>query len=210
MKIAICLPIHSGANPRFVECLARMLVHTMTWRFADNEKGEIRPVLETFVYSTSSIGYSRRMLADKALEWGAIWLLWIDADQTFPRDTLVRLLKAQKAIVGVNIRRRSSPHSIVPTAAIRKDGKLEGVRPEGDGLSRVEHFGLGICLTHADVFNKMGQPYFYEEMTKDGVHAIGEDVMFFRKAAQAGYGAFVDNKLSREVGHMSEVELKFP
>jgi hypothetical protein len=210
VKIAICIPVHSGAHPRFVESLSRMLVRTMSARLVDDRQKSIAPILETFVFSTSSIGYSRRRLADMALEWGANWLLWLDADQTFPPDTLLRLLGRRLSIVGVNIRRRSSPETVVPTAAIRKDGKLQPVWPQGDGVDQVEHLGMGICLTHADVFRKIGQPYFLEEITRDGIHAIGEDIMFCRKAAEAGYGAFVDNGLSREVGHMSEVELKFP
>jgi GT2 family glycosyltransferase len=149
------------------------------------------------------------MLADIALEWGALWLLWLDADQTFPPDTLTRLLARRKAIVGANCRRRD-PDKIVPTAYIEQDGGLEPVLPSGDDVQEVANLGLAVCLTHANVFRKIGQPYFFDQMLPDGIHAIGEDVSFCRKARAAGFPVFVDHALSRAVGHMSSVELKFP
>ena len=208
MKIAICSPIHSGAKPHFVQCLARMLVHTMSVTLHENGQ-PVRPTLETFVYSTSNVAFSRRKLVDVALDWGAHWLLWLDADQIFPRDTLTRLLSRRQAIVGANCRRRD-PTAVLPTAYTNKDGKPAAVFPHGDGIEQVLHLGMAVCLTHAEVFRKIGRPYFFEEMLDDGIHAFGEDVSFCHKARAAGFPVFVDHALSLDVGHIADIDLFFP
>lgn len=208
MKIAICLPIHSGAKPQFVQCLARLIVHTESARL--QEQGQpIKPQLETFVFSTSNVAFSRRRLVDIALDWGADWLLWLDADQIFPRDTLTHLLSRQRAIVGANCRRRD-PNVVMPTAYTTRDGKPAPVFPDGDGIEEILHLGLAVCLTHAEVFRKMGRPYFFEQMHDDGIHAFGEDVSFCHKARAAGFPVFVDHALSRKVGHIADIDLYFP
>ncbi len=208
MKIAICLPIHSGAKPQFVQCLARMIVHTESAQL--QEKGQpIKPQLETFVFSTSNIAFSRRRLVDISLEWGADWLLWLDADQIFPADTLTWLLGRQRAIVGANCRRRD-PSAVMPTAYTTKDGKPAPVFPHGDGIEEILHLGLAVCLTHAEVFRRIGRPYFFEQMHEDGIHSFGEDVSFCHKARAAGFPVFVDHALSRKVGHIADIDLYFP
>lgn len=208
MKIAICCPIHSGAKPHFVQCLARMIAHTMSARMQEADQ-LIVPQLETFVFSTSNVAYSRRKLVDTALDWGAQWLLWLDADQIFPRDTLTHLLGRRQAIVGANVRRRD-PKTVMPTAFTSKDGKPAPVFPAGDGIEQVLHLGLAVCLTHAEVFRKIGRPYFFEQMHEDGIHAFGEDVSFCHKAREAGFPVFVDHALTMAVGHIADIDLYFP
>jgi GT2 family glycosyltransferase len=208
MKIAICSPIHSGAKPQFVQCLSRMIVRTMSATLQENGQ-PVTPTLETFIFSTSNVAYSRRKLVDIALDWGAHWLLWLDADQIFPPDTLTRLLGRRQAIVGANCRRRD-PSAVFPTAYTNKDGKPAPVFPHGDGIEQVLHLGMAVCLTHAEVFRKIGRPYFFEEMLDDGIHAFGEDVSFCHKAREAGFPVHVDHALSMEVGHIADIDLFFP
>jgi glycosyltransferase involved in cell wall biosynthesis len=206
MKIALCMPIHSGAKPRFVECLSRLLVKTANGHFVEDGQ-TASPVIESFVYSTSGIAFARRKLVDLATEWGADWLFWLDADHTFPPDALLQLLARQKPVVGANYRRRNAAHE-APTAAGYKDGKFFPVMPGGDGIDEVMSLGMGLCLTHADVFRRIEKPYFYDEMRPDG-QMIGEDVTFCRKVRAAGIGVFVDHALSRQVGHITDVDLRF-
>ncbi|MDB5722012.1 MAG: hypothetical protein JWP15_2630, partial [Alphaproteobacteria bacterium] len=167
MKIAMCLPIHGGGKPAFIQSFGRM----MDWTYRSNLQGAdgqpVRVAIETLVYSSSSVAYSRCKIAAAALEWGADWLLWLDADQTFPPATLVRLLGRQKAVVGANYRRRE-PERVSSTAFRDRDGKLEPAFPQGDGIEPVAHLGLGICLTHADVFRRIERPFFFMDSRADG------------------------------------------
>jgi hypothetical protein len=186
-----------------------MVAKTLASRLTGPD-GTIKPVIETFMLSTPSVAYSRRKLAAAALEWGAEWILWLDADQTFPPDTLIRLLMHGKAIIGANIRRRIVDE-IVPTAVRAVEGATESVFPAADGgIEEVLHIGLGVCLVHASVFQALKQPYFVETVAEDGITPIGEDVSLMHAARTAGFPAFVDHSLSMEVGHIAETILTFP
>lgn len=206
MKIAICLPIHSGAHPLFVRSLSRLVAFTLMVKL-EGPEGPIVPHIETFVFSTSNVAFSRRKLAEMALEWDAEWLFWLDADHTFPPDTLARLLAAGRAVIGANYRRRD-PERVIHTAVGLNHGEPD--LADGEGTEEILHLGLGVCLTHSAVFRKIGQPYFSEEIHSDGMTTIGEDVNFCRKARAAGFPIHVDHALSREVGHMAFTELRLP
>ncbi|MDB5670511.1 MAG: glycosyl transferase family 2 [Alphaproteobacteria bacterium] len=207
LKIAICSPIHSGAKPRFVQSLARMIAHSYATAIPQPDGSRLPIEIETLVYSTSNIAFSRRKLAEAALQWGADWLLWLDADHIFPADSLLRLLASNQAIVGANYRRRTHDSQVT---AYAQDGEgLKPLAPKSDGLEEVAHLGLGLCLVEAEVLRAMAEPYFYDEMLPNGSY-VGEDVIFFRKAKAAGFAACVDHGLSREVAHTADVHLWLP
>ena len=98
---------------------------------------------------------------------------------------------------------------VMSTAYSERDGRLSPAVPSGDGIEEVAQMGMGVCLTHSEVFRRIEPPYFFFEVREDGAQ-IGEDVSFFTKVRAAGIRPFVDHALTREVGHMSEIELKFP
>ncbi|MDB5720600.1 MAG: hypothetical protein JWP15_1218 [Alphaproteobacteria bacterium] len=208
MKIAICLPIYHGAAPRFVPSIVELVAFTLTAR-VEGPDGAIRPDLKPFMVSSANIAHSRRLLAEGALEWGAEWLFWVDADQTFPPDALLRLIAHGQGMIGANIRRRDA--SVVEATAVTlRDGEAVRLLPDGDGIEEVLEIGFGLCLTHAELSRKMDRPYFADEIGEDGIGFTSEDTNFCRKARAAGFPIFVDHGLSKEVGHMAAIELRFP
>ena len=208
MKIAICSPIHSGGKPAFIQSLARMIDWTHRIRIQDANGEPLRPAIETLVYSSSNVAHSRNRIAAAALEWGADWTLWLDADHSFPPATLVRLLGRGKTVVGANYRRRMTAEVKV-TAYVRDGDRLAPLALRGDGVEPVHSLGLGVCLIHASVFRKIEQPYFAWGLAEDGV-LVGEDVGFFDKVRDAGIPLCVDQARSREGGHIGEGELRLP
>lgn len=145
----------------------------------------------------SRIDKAREQLAEGAMRAEADWLLWLDADQTFPPDTLIRLLAHDLPIVGAHYPRRR-PDDIISAAV--KDG--QALRSRRDGLEPVDILPFGVALIRADVFKSLPRPWF--RMTDEG-----EDTYFCDQAIKAGYQPTVDHKLSAEVGHVSETVLRF-
>lgn len=100
----------------------------------------------------------RNALAKDAVDWGANYLLWVDADHSFPPDSLVRLLSLNLPIVGVNSARRTRP--TWPTA-VALDGQLiwttEELAQRGE-VEQVRHPGLGFCLMDMDVIHTLRAP----------------------------------------------------
>jgi hypothetical protein len=186
VKIALCTPIHGSPKAGFAFSYGKLIGHSV-------EQGlTIRP----FWAEGSALPELRNDLAAHALAWDADWVLWADADHTFPADALLRLLAHKRDIIGCNYVRRQWPTS--QTASVRTTPKKAR-----DGLvEEAEYLGLGFCLVSARVFREIAAPAFAFERGEAGF--AGEDIYFFRKARAEGFKIFVDHGLSWEIGHIHE------
>ena len=97
------------------------------------------------------VSANRQRMADGALDAGADALMWLDADQTFPKETILRLLKHDLPIVGATYRKREAPlyQFMLPCL----DGKIQEDRdvvdnlaylPGGCHLVRKEVYGVAL------------------------------------------------------------------
>jgi hypothetical protein len=131
--------------------------------------------------------------------------MFIDADMRFPKDALVRLLKHNKDIVGVNATTRSEP--VKPTAKninYEEDGSVSWLPVYSNvkkGIEKVDAIGCGVILIKNSAFKKIEKPYFYFEQLPNG-KLLGEDIYFCIKAKDAGIDTYVDHDLSMEIGHI--------
>jgi hypothetical protein len=196
MRIAICTPVYGDPKRRFTECLAELLIYT----------SKQAPELEiTFQTRASSIlPLSRTQLALGAIAWKADAILWLDADHTFPRDTLLRLLAHDLPVVGCNYPTRALPAT--PTAR-----GLDGERLTAQDGPPIEvaGMGLGVCLVRISAFSDLPQPWFEMQMVDGPERYVGEDTHFFRLLGANGVKAFIDQKLSLQIGHLAETEVRF-
>ena len=201
MKIAICVPVHGDTKARFTVCLARLMMATATATI--NWAGRIvRPTVEIFSYSSSRLAESRQWLADEAIDWGADFVLWADADHDFPRDALLRLLSASKDAAGVNYVTRDGERP----AAITPEGEAvftTEAKAKARLIEEVGSIGLGLCLVRAPAIKKLPRPWFAYEIRDDG-SVVSEDHYFFSKLRASGSPVYVDHALSWEVGHIGE------
>jgi hypothetical protein len=189
MKVAICTPVHGDTKGGYTHSLAQMLIFTMAQPDA--------PRISYFQRSSSMLPVVRCDLVDAALRDAADYILWIDADHTFPADTLVRLLAHGADVVALDFRRRLPPHDTVAR-------DLEGrALIAGAGLVKVSHAGLGLCLMRTAIFQDITPPLFELRIEKMGA-ITGEDAVLFGKILQAGFDIHVDTDLSAECGHIAE------
>src|SRR5687768_2511608 len=144
MKIAICVPVHGDTKAKFTASLARMLITTLDATI--NFNGAItRPRIELFMCSSSRLAEGRQLLADRAVEWGADFILWADADHTFPPDALLRLLSHSRPAIGTNYLRRQE---MVPTAITLRAEPVYTTEAKAAAkqIEEVGSLGLGLCL----------------------------------------------------------------
>lgn len=177
--------------------------------------------------SSSILAQARTRLWRWSEENQADYLLFADADQTFPPDALLRLLAHQLPAVGANYPVRT-PGMIVSTGR-GLDGEALGLPRSGQGIEEVGHLGLGLCLIHmppvrtalAAQASKEGRetyfPLFAALPDPDGARNpngddkfVGEDIYFFDKLRAAGIKLYVDHDLSVDVGPIADIHLQFP
>jgi hypothetical protein len=217
LKIAVCIPAYGDTKAKFTQCLASMVAYFLQTKLVGPDGVEIEKEIETIIVSSSMLPESRHRLVAEALAMDADFLLCLDADHTFPREALNRLLTHNLPIVGCNYSRRHIPTG--PTAS--KGDKLIYTTLEkalANEIEEVDHLGLGLCLINARVFDVLqakaeedGESTFlplfkFEEMA-DRVGLRGEDVYFFDKCKAAGLPIHCDHGLSWEVGHCMEMLL---
>ena len=165
--------------------------------------------LDYLTASLANLPLVREMLVAEARNKGAEFILWIDADQTFPEDALERLLAANRPVIGCNIPSRIPPH--VPSAARASLGKVKRVQTTAElaargEIERVDAMGLGFCLMKTKVLDGIEGRLFQFVQGKDS-HLIGEDVWMFQRLREYGVEVFVDHGLSWQIGHIREQAL---
>lgn len=200
-RVFICIPSHD----RWISGFGFDLAHLVGY-FVGNpyqkDAEEPLPALAIHYCQTTILPDGRQKLVDQAKKENATHILWLDCDMRFPKETLHMLLRHEKPIVGCNYMARRLPHMMTA----RKDGTPLQTGPESDGLVEVDHIGFGVVLTETSVFEGDGPHFAFgwgrnEEL---GLHPIGEDVFFCRNARKAGHQIWVDQELSRAIGHVGE------
>lgn len=219
MRVVIAIPVHRQMEADFGVCLAGLTMHTV--RQAPNIDIAVQRV------SSSILAQARTRLWRWSENNRADYILFADADQTFPPDALLRLLAHDLPAVGANYPARIA--EVMVSTGWGLDGQpLKHPRP-GDGVEEVLHLGLGLCLINvpavASALSAQAEregrrtyyPIFAALPDPDGVRHpngddkfTGEDAYFFDKLRAAGIKLHVDHDLSREVGHLADIHLAFP
>ena len=201
LKILVGIPSHGDWTPEFGMCLQNAMGYVMAKRIGDYKEQTIIP----FSTLGSILPRGRLNSVKAALERQSTHLFFADTDQTFPRDTISRLILADKDIIGCNIATKTIPAN--PTAR-RKDGTFYGslvyTDPSSEQYEKVWRLGCGIMLIKMKVFKKLGLNC-WEILWKEEIQDYqGEDWRFCELAEAAGFDIWVDHKLSDEVGHIGK------
>lgn len=158
-------------------------------------------------------GYQVDQIRNLIAEWAKHYdyLFSVDSDIVLPKDSLSKLLNADKDIVsGVYIQRKieqSIPeiylaNNVGGVSNVSIDKLYEGSQP----IIEIDACGFGCVLVKNEVFLKMDYPHFYYKSALDHKNTISEDVFFCRKAKQLGFRVWVDTSIKCE--HIGEYTFK--
>jgi len=198
-KVAICIPSRGEMEIGTAFDLAVLCAYDARHRVGHQS---IYTVSGTLIFD------QREKMAHEALKEGADYILWIDADMRFPKNTIEILMAHDKPIVGDNATTRSIP--VKPTAKNlvvdmeKKENHWLPVVSKGKtGLEEVTAVGCGVMLVKREVFENTPKPWFWFEQIPGG-KLLGEDVYFCIKALDAGYPTYLDHDLSNQIGHVGQ------
>jgi cellulose synthase/poly-beta-1,6-N-acetylglucosamine synthase-like glycosyltransferase len=198
MRIAICIPARGQMEVATAFDLAAMVGYMVKTTKHD---------IDIYTAAGTLIFDQRNQLVKTAIEAKCDYIVFIDADMRFPKDTITQLLKHNKDIIGVNATTRSEP--VMPTAKmlnIEKDGSCiwQPIYSNSfSGISKADGIGCGVMMIKASVFAKLEEPYFYFEQLPNN-KILGEDIYFCIKAKDAGIDTWVDHDLSMGIKHIGQ------
>jgi len=145
---------------------------------------------------SSLVALGRNQCAEAAKLAGATHMLFLDSDMVFPIDTMMRLLKHNKDIVGAVYSQRAAPFHPL---GITFEGEHMHVT---QGLKRMRIIPTGCMMIKMSVFDKLPKPWFTTKI--EGEKIMGEDYYFCEQVQKAGLEVWCDGDLSREVGHIGQ------
>ena len=198
MRFAICIPARGQMEVQTAFDLAAMVGYMCKTTEHD---------LDIYTAAGTLIFDQRNKLVHTAIDAKCDYIVFIDADMRFPKDTITRLLAHDKDIIGVNATTRSEP--VKPTAKnlrIEEDGSCTWLPIYSNvmtGISQADGIGCGVMMIKAEVIAKLEEPYFYFEQLPDN-KILGEDIYFCVKARDAGITTWVDHELSMEIKHIGQ------
>lgn len=196
IRVVIAIPSMDDVKADFAFSLAAMVNHIHESRIPGLK------ALAIANFRTSILPDSRNILAQQAVDNDFTHILWIDSDMKFPYDMLGRLLKHRLNFVGINASQRRPPYR---TTAMASKGNNLLTTSDSSGLEKVERVGLGVVLHTIEVFRRIKKrPWFsFDYIPSKRIHR-GEDYVFCQKVNKAGFQIWVDQDVSKEVGHVGE------
>jgi len=124
------------------------------------------------------------------------YLLFLDADMTFPADIAGRLLVHDKPVVTARYHMRREPYHVVAYVKHRIVDGPHAYAPVhwGAGLVEIERGGAGALLIRRDVLEAIGEDWFRYQRGPEPPHdfTVSEDFWFYRRAREEGFSCWLD------------------
>lgn len=201
MKILIGLPTDNNLKSDFVSSLIGLLFHTYK-----HYNYEIH--FETYFISGVRTDKNRNMIVDKFINENFDYLLFLDTDMIYPKETLVNYIESGKELMGGIYYKRSNPHyPVVYTFSDNPDIPFNAIDPldfESGRIVEVDGIGTGGMFIAKSVFIKLKEagldPYFkYGDnyhLPYKTANQTTHDLVFCKKCREIGIQIYVhtDNK----------------
>lgn len=205
MKVFVAVPAFDMVRTQFAASLADLAAFTSGTEV--NYNGRLaKPEVAVAFCQNGGLDWKRTKLVKRARDWNADYVLWVDSDQTFPRDGFFRLAAHDLPIVGCNYVTREHPP--LPVAVDKDSRRIRTTKALADAgkVEEVGALGLGFCLVKRRVFDlieQTGQRLFLTHI-ENGQLVETEDFHFCHTAQRAGIPVYLDHALSWEIGHIAE------
>lgn len=135
----------------------------------------------------------RNLIANWAKHYD--YLFSVDSDIVLPRDTLKKMIAADKDIIsGLYIQRIPGKQTLEVYMDTPGGGctNIPYSLIENRGIVEIAACGMGCALIKSEVFRKMEYPHFYYKSALDHNHTVSEDVYFCLKAKSLGFTVWAD------------------
>ena len=198
-RIACCVPLSWDFVPKlFLVSWQSMSVYSI---------GKYEMML--LVSSSCYMDEMRDNLGKLATKYKPDYILWLDADQTYPADTpeiLMKHIDSGKSVVG-----GLTPNKVDQKPLVYDIVSLEGAIgrkrdiEQGQGIKKVDAMGFGGIMMKPKVLEAMKFPWFKTQWNSKIKERPGEDVKFYANCRKFNIDVWVDTNLV--YGHVATIAL---
>lgn len=203
VRVAIGIPSTNRWVGDFGMCLVNLIAHCARVALVPGKKNAVH-----LVHSKGSILPRQRWQIIKfAREAKADWLLFVDTDQTFPEDTIHRLLARGKDVIAANVAVKKLPS--LPTARNLQGKEYMPVYtdPKSTGVERVDRIGCGLLLIRLSLLDNIPPAELFDIHWREDIEDYqGEDWTMMEALERRGIEVYIDHDLSKEVAHVGDLE----
>lgn len=170
--------------------------------------------LAVYTSNTSLIDKMREVLADEVLTTDPDYALWLDADQLYPMETMIKLAghvdSGHLVVGGVTPDKHTAKPMVYrflnDCGSCAHDRNFEVDR----GLVKVDAMGFGGIMMAREVLEQIKAPRFPRTWDEAMQSFVGEDFGFYNKCRKAGIDVWCDTDLhySHMVGTAVNVNRK--
>ena len=192
-KVLIYLPVHRTVEAMNTLSLLELQKHELL-------KGE-NEIAINFLVGESLIPRARNTIANKFLRSDYDYLLMIDSDLIFEKDTLERLLKHDKELVGANYVHKTG----ITKWAGKADDNLTSLSPASfipTGMMLIKKSVLHAIKDYVPVYATSMSTLeygFFNCMIENNIY-LSEDWSFSRRCEKAKIKGYIDNTI--RLGHI--------
>lgn len=210
IKVGVAIPIAESVEPVVLQSMLSVVGYAASKGIQITDIGIThREIIDT----------ARNRLTESFLGTEAEWLFWMDSDMTFPKESLLKLLKVaedkkSKLVTGVYYQRKLPYFPVLwsrgdqlSSGRISAEGskktemnKYAGAycfpNPDKKEPFKVHAAGFGCALIHRSVFEVMDRPWF---KTMPGI--CSEDFYFFVNAREMGFELWAEPTI--DLGHLA-------
>lgn len=169
-----------------------------------------KPSGSQIVFIANSLVYDARdQLCQIALKNEMDYILFIDSDMVFPKDSLNKLIARNKEIVsGVYYARKGNHEPVVYKSIERKPFR----KPQTEKFTKAEisrdffeigGCGMGLCLIKTEVIKKICDK---KQEPFRPLKLVGEDLSFCIRAKKSGFKIYADSTI--ELGHIGQTTFR--
>jgi len=145
------------------------------------------------------IDLMRERLAEEAMKYGADYIVWLDADQVYPADTILRLAKSCEAgklvVGGVTPHKNDGKPMVWKFCNEYGSGERQRAFETSRGLVKVDSMGLGGVMMAKELFDIVKYPRFIKTWDPEQNHPVGEDFAFYYRCKENGVDVWCDTDL---------------
>ena len=147
---------------------------------------------------------NRNHLCQMALDNKFTHVFLVDADMSFPGDTLNRLLAHNKDLIGAAYNFRQHPRRSVIKIDDGNGGCYSPIAPPASGVFSCYAIGSGCKLISTNALAHIPRPWFALDFDKDGMLSVSDDAWFCQQARKVGIQTFCDPTIDAK--HIGEYE----